>query len=102
MQAPQSKPPSEAPAPQTAPQPFMVQIDRPAPARETVKDVIVGSFGLTGALVLAAILCGGVLAGIWILWRRWRRTYERDAPPSLGSVPIDPDAAKRRPSNQDR
>lgn len=80
----------------------MVQIDRPAPERDTLKDVIVGSFGLTGALVLAAVVSGAVLAGIWIIWRRWRRTYEHDAPPSLGSVPLGPDAPKRPPSSQDR
>ncbi len=101
MQAPQSKP-SEAPAPQPAPlHPFMVQIDRPQ-ERETLKDVIVGSFGLTGALVLAALVSGTTLAAIWILWRKWRRTYEHDAPPSLGPVPLGPDSPTRPPSSQDQ
>ena len=31
----------------------MVQVSQPPPERESVKDVIVGAFGLTGALVLA-------------------------------------------------
>jgi len=51
-------------------------------------DVIVGSFGLTGALVLAAVVSGTLLAGLWILWRKSRRTFDTDAPPSIGSVPL--------------
>ena len=77
----------------------MVQVSRPEPERENLKDVIVGSFGLTAALVLTAVIAGGVLAGCWIGWRKWRRTYDYDAPPSLGSVPLAP---KRPPSSPDQ
>ena len=90
--------PAQPPAPQAPQEPFMVQVSQPAPDRETVKDVIVGAFGLTGALVVAAVLSGTLLAGVWIVWRKWRRTYD-DAPPSLGSVPISP---TRPPSAPDQ
>lgn len=80
----------------------MVQVSPPAPERENIKDVIVGAFGLTGALVLAAVASGAVLGGLWILWSKWRRAHVDDAPPTLGSVPIAPEPFKRPPSSQDQ
>ncbi len=77
---------------------FIVQVAPPAPERENVKNVIVGAFVLTGALVLAAVVSGATLAAVWILIRKWRRTYESDAPPSLGSAPLGPTP----PSSDDR
>lgn len=77
----------------------MVQVSQPPPDSASVKDVIVGALGLTGALVLAAVVSGAVLGGLWIFWRKWRRTYDNDAPPSLGSVPISP---TRPPSSRDQ
>lgn len=96
---------STPPAPQTqAPnEPFMVQVSPPAPPREDLRGVLVGAFGLTGALVLAAVVSGAVLASVWIVWRNWRRTFDSDAPPSLGSMPLSPDRPTTRPpSSQDQ
>jgi len=33
-------------------------------------DVLIGSVGLTGAIVLVALLLGVVMAGLMFLWRR--------------------------------
>jgi hypothetical protein len=33
-------------------------------------DVLIGSLGLTGAIILGAMLLGGVMAGLMLLWRR--------------------------------
>lgn len=33
-------------------------------------DVLIGSLGLTGAIVLGAMLLGAVMAGLMFLWRR--------------------------------
>ena len=33
-------------------------------------DVLIGSIGLTGAIVLGAMLLGGVMAALMLLWRR--------------------------------
>ncbi|HKB13581.1 MAG TPA: hypothetical protein VKD69_23100 [Vicinamibacterales bacterium] len=35
-------------------------------------DVLIGSLGLTGAIVLCALLLGVVMAGGMLLWRRWQ------------------------------
>jgi hypothetical protein len=85
---PQSAPP-QPPPPSAAPQqPIFIEIPQGQPDNGNIKDVIVGSFGLTGALVLGAVLSGATLGALWIVIRKWRRTYESDAPPTLGSVPL--------------
>ena len=38
-----------------------------------LRDVLIGSIGLTGAIVLAAILFGAVIAGV-MFWARRRQT----------------------------
>jgi len=65
-------------------------------------DVIVGSLGLTGALVLAAVVSGTLLAGLWILWRKLRPTFDTDAPPSIGSVPLGSDTKTKLDQRSDR
>ncbi len=70
---------------------FIVQVEPKDTAKHQFGDVIVGAFGLTGAMVLAAVGSGIVLAALWILWRKARRPFDTDAPPSLGSVPLGPD-----------
>ena len=67
---------------------FIVQVQPKDTAKQQLGDVIVGAFGLTGAMVLAAIVSGVVLAALWILWRKARRTFDTDAPPTLGSMPL--------------
>jgi hypothetical protein len=65
------------------PQPIIVHVIQPATESTTVADVLIGAFGLTGLLVLLAVLLGGVfggiLIGIKILRRRWNIEPEPDA-----------------------
>ena len=67
---------------------FIVKVQPSDTPQHQLGDVIVGAFGLTGALILAAVVSGTLLGGLWILWRKARRTFDTDAPPSIGSVPI--------------
>ena len=61
-------------------QPIIVQLVR-EPAQEiTVGDVIVGSLGVTGLLVLLALALGGLLALVLI---RWKQRH----PPEAGHLP---------------
>lgn len=51
--------------------PFIVRIIEPPSELAGLADVLLGALGLTGVLVLAAVLFGVVLAGV-ILWFRSR------------------------------
>ncbi len=93
------------PAPPSAPvtgQPFMVQVQRPNTERENLGQVIIGAFGLTGALVIGALVAGLGLAGIWILWRKLTRRFRDDRPPTLGQIPLGPREPTPPPSSPDR
>lgn len=51
-------------------QPIVVKILE-EPARETtVVDVLIGAIGLTGLLVLIAVVCGVTLGGLFVLYRK--------------------------------
>jgi len=53
--------------------PVIVKIISP-PKDETgllqLRDVLIGSIGLTGAILLCALLLGAVMAGVMFWWRR--------------------------------
>ena len=57
-----------------------------------VADILVGALGLTGVMLLAALLLGAVLGGILIGIKRVRDKYE------LGPVP-DSEALRVTPSS---
>ena len=81
---------------------FIVQVQPKDTQKHQLGDVIVGSFGLTGALVLGAIVAGLLLATLWIVWRKLRRTYDTDAPPSIGSVPLGSGGETKLDERSDR
>ena len=64
-------------------QPIIVHVIQPVTESTTVADVLIGAIGLTGLLVLLAILLGlvfgGVLIGIKVLRRRMNIEPEPDA-----------------------
>jgi hypothetical protein len=67
---------------------FIVKVQPTDTTSHQLGDIIAGSFGLTGALVLAALVAGALLGGLWILWRKAKRTFDTEAPPSIGPVPL--------------
>ena len=89
-------------APQSTDNAFIVKVQPTNDAKHQLGDVIVGALGLTGAMVLAAVLSGTFLAGLWIVWRKSRRTFDTDAPPSIGSVAIGSGAETQLDKHPDR
>lgn len=104
---PAAPPPPPQGAPELPGTPIMIRVaPEPAPNEaQKLGQVIVGSFGLTGLLIIGALAVGTIVAAAWILWRRWRRTYDVDAPPTFGPVPLGgppTDASAPPPSSPDR
>jgi hypothetical protein len=57
----------------TQEKPIIIDIAEPAENQaQTVIDVLVGSFGLAGAIAILAVILGAALAGI-MLWLRSRK-----------------------------
>jgi hypothetical protein len=54
------------------PTPIMVHVAQQPVESTTVADVLIGSIGLTGVLVLIAVLLGGLLGGILIKVKQLR------------------------------
>lgn len=55
-------------------------VDKPS-QQTTFADVLVGAFGITGVLVLVALVLGGVLALVLVTWNRRHRPEEDHIPP---------------------
>lgn len=67
-------------------QPFIVTLP-PQPADNTsLADVIVGSLGITGALVALAVALGGLVAFVLVQWHR-RHPPDQDHMPSVSQTP---------------
>jgi hypothetical protein len=52
--------------------PIIVHVVQQPVESTTVADVLIGAIGLTGVLVLAALLLGAVLGGALIAFKTWR------------------------------
>ncbi|HEY8548887.1 MAG TPA: hypothetical protein VIL35_02930 [Vicinamibacterales bacterium] len=50
----------------------IVELPEPTGQEVGVADVLIGSFGLVGALTVLALIVGLIAGGGFILWRRWR------------------------------
>ena len=69
------------------PEPFIVTVVE-TPAKETtLSDVILGSFGVVGALVLLAVVLGGVLAFLLVAWNRRHPPADNHLPPVVPVIP---------------
>jgi hypothetical protein len=73
------------------PEPYIVRVVRePAAHETTIGDVILGALGLTGALVLIALVLGALLAFVLVRWHH-RHPPERDHLPPIS--PLVPDSS---------
>jgi hypothetical protein len=82
---------------QPQPQPFIVKVIEEPKKELNFGDVIIGAFGVTGALMLLALVLGAAMAFLLI---RWHRRH----PPELGHLPSvtpavpDPDVPRSTPA----
>ena len=66
---------------QKPPDAFIVTVIREPEPEMTVADVLIGSLGVAGALLVLALLLGLVAGALMVLWRRWRPREWRPMPP---------------------
>ena len=66
---------------QQAPEAFIVTvIEEPVPEM-TVPDLIIGSLGVAGALLVLALILGVVTGAVLVVWHRFRLGNWRPMPP---------------------
>ncbi len=68
--------------------PVIVRVVEPPVESTTLGDVIVGALGLTGVLLLCAILLGAVLGGILIGVKLLRARYNLEPTPDSEALKI--------------
>ena len=73
------------------PKPIVVQvIETPATEETTAADILIGSIGLTGVLLLVALVLGGALGGALIGYKRLRARFDKDPVPDSEALKISP------------
>jgi hypothetical protein len=63
------------------PNAFVVTVIKEPVKEMTVADLIVGSLGIAGSLLVLALVLGAVAGGWLVLWNRWRPASRRHLPP---------------------
>ena len=70
--------------------PIIVKVVQEPVKSATVVDVLVGALGLTGALLVAAVLLGALLGGILIGVKLLRARYNLEPVPDAESLRVTP------------
>jgi hypothetical protein len=70
--------------------PIMVRVVEQPVHETTISDVIFGSLGLVGVMLLGAVLLGLVLGGGLILFKRLRRRDALDAAENAAQIRVTP------------
>lgn len=68
----------------------MVRVVEQPVESTTVADVLIGAFGLTGALILSAILLGALFGSILIGVKKTREKYNLEPVPDSEALRITP------------
>ena len=71
-------------------QPVMVRVVEQPIESTTVADVLIGAFGLTGALILSALVLGAIFGGILIGIKKFREKYNLEPIPDSEALRITP------------
>jgi len=72
------------------PSPIIVRVVEQPVHETTISDVIFGSLGLVGVMLIAAAVLGVLLGGGLILWKRLRRQDALDSTEHAASVRVTP------------
>jgi hypothetical protein len=80
------------------PDAFVVTLVENEPPEITIADVVYGSFGIVGVLVLSAIVLGAVLSMLFVLWNRRHPPEDDHMPPVSPLIPApgDPPSFRAR------
>ena len=71
-------------------QPIIVKVIQEPTESTTIVDVLVGALGLTGALLLAALVLGAILGGILIGIKLVRARYNLEPMPDSEALRVAP------------
>ena len=74
---------------------FIVSVIREPADEITVEELIVGSLGVAGSLLVLALALGAVAGGVLVVWHRLRPASRDHLPPVSPSFP---DVTPTRPS----
>jgi hypothetical protein len=69
------------------PDAYMVTVIRAPEPEMTVPELIIGSLGLAGTLLLLSLAFGVVAGAVLVVWHRLRPTPWRPMPPVSPSIP---------------
>jgi hypothetical protein len=69
-------------------EPVMVRVIQPAVEETSVADVLIGSIGLTGVLILVAVLLGALLGAVLIGIKKLRSRYNLEPIPDSEAFKI--------------
>ena len=69
-------------------EPVMVRVIQPAVEETSVADVLIGSIGLTGVLILVAVVLGAILGGVLIGIKKLRSRYNLEPVPDSEAFKI--------------
>ena len=73
-----------------AAQPVMARVVEPAAESTTVADILIGALGLTGVMLLAALLLGAILGGLLIGVKKVRARYNLEPVPDIDALRVTP------------
>ena len=76
---------------------FIVTVIKEPVPQATVADLIIGSLGLAGVLLLISIALGGIVGMLLVRWHR-RHPPGRDHLPPVSPLIPDPDAPPTSPA----
>jgi membrane protein CcdC involved in cytochrome C biogenesis len=71
-------------------QPIVVRVIEEPVESTGVADILVGALGLTGVMLLAALLLGAILGGILIAIKRFRAKYNLEPVPDSEALRVTP------------